>query len=190
MVGEKNGDVEHDFMTDPIQTYVDGDWVDYEIRLDLSSDLAPRAAFAANGVPLTYKGARYLPIGTATDRITGIAFCGGGAVGDFSAHHLTTNGTGEVTIDRPIFGGANGEAALSFGTNTAGDPIFSVGITNAVEGLYYTAWVSETLTGPYEPVRTVQATADGVLRFEMDAGADSCFVKIIVSDEEPQPLNR
>ena len=27
MVCEKNGDVEHDFMTDPIQTYVDGDWL-------------------------------------------------------------------------------------------------------------------------------------------------------------------
>jgi len=27
MVCEKNGDVEHDFMTDPIETYVDGDWL-------------------------------------------------------------------------------------------------------------------------------------------------------------------
>ena len=27
MVCEKNGDVEHDFMTDPIQTYVDGEWL-------------------------------------------------------------------------------------------------------------------------------------------------------------------
>lgn len=27
MVAEKNGDVEHDFLTDPIQAYVDGDWV-------------------------------------------------------------------------------------------------------------------------------------------------------------------
>ncbi len=27
MVCEKNNDVEHDFMTDPIQTYVDGDWL-------------------------------------------------------------------------------------------------------------------------------------------------------------------
>ncbi|MCR5049876.1 MAG: aminoacyl-histidine dipeptidase [Paludibacteraceae bacterium] len=27
MVCEKNGDVEHDFMNDPIQTYVDGDWL-------------------------------------------------------------------------------------------------------------------------------------------------------------------
>lgn len=27
MVCEKNADVEHDFMTDPIQTYVDGDWM-------------------------------------------------------------------------------------------------------------------------------------------------------------------
>ncbi len=27
MVCEKNADVEHDFMKDPIQTYIDGDWV-------------------------------------------------------------------------------------------------------------------------------------------------------------------
>ncbi len=27
MVCEKNGDVQHDFMTDPIQTYVDGEWL-------------------------------------------------------------------------------------------------------------------------------------------------------------------
>lgn len=27
MVAEKNSDVEHDFLTDPIQTYIDGDWV-------------------------------------------------------------------------------------------------------------------------------------------------------------------
>lgn len=27
MVCEKNGDVQHDFMTDPIQTYVEGDWL-------------------------------------------------------------------------------------------------------------------------------------------------------------------
>lgn len=27
MVAEKNNDVDHDFLTDPIQTYVDGDWV-------------------------------------------------------------------------------------------------------------------------------------------------------------------
>ena len=27
MVCEKNGDVEHDFMTDPIETYVDGEWL-------------------------------------------------------------------------------------------------------------------------------------------------------------------
>ena len=27
MVAEKNSDVEHDFMNDPIQTYIDGDWV-------------------------------------------------------------------------------------------------------------------------------------------------------------------
>lgn len=27
MVAEKNGDIEHDFLKDPIQTYVDGDWV-------------------------------------------------------------------------------------------------------------------------------------------------------------------
>ncbi len=27
MVAEKNGDVDHDFMKDPIQTYIDGDWV-------------------------------------------------------------------------------------------------------------------------------------------------------------------
>lgn len=27
MVAEKNGDVEHDFFNDPIQTYIDGDWV-------------------------------------------------------------------------------------------------------------------------------------------------------------------
>jgi len=27
MVCEKNGDVQHDFMTDPIETYVDGDWL-------------------------------------------------------------------------------------------------------------------------------------------------------------------
>lgn len=27
MVAEKNGDVKHDFLTDPIETYVDGDWV-------------------------------------------------------------------------------------------------------------------------------------------------------------------
>ena len=27
MVCEKNGDVEHDFMNDPIQTYIDGDWL-------------------------------------------------------------------------------------------------------------------------------------------------------------------
>lgn len=27
MVAEKNGDVEHDFMKDPIRTYIDGDWV-------------------------------------------------------------------------------------------------------------------------------------------------------------------
>ncbi len=27
MVAEKNGDVKHDFMKDPIETYVDGDWV-------------------------------------------------------------------------------------------------------------------------------------------------------------------
>ena len=27
MVCEKNGDVEHDFLTDPIQTYVDGEWL-------------------------------------------------------------------------------------------------------------------------------------------------------------------
>ena len=27
MVAEKNGDVEHDFLNDPIQTYIDGDWV-------------------------------------------------------------------------------------------------------------------------------------------------------------------
>ena len=27
MVAEKNGDVEHDFLKDPIETYVDGDWV-------------------------------------------------------------------------------------------------------------------------------------------------------------------
>ncbi|MDE5875178.1 MAG: aminoacyl-histidine dipeptidase [Muribaculaceae bacterium] len=27
MVAEKNGDVEHDFLKDPIQTYIDGDWV-------------------------------------------------------------------------------------------------------------------------------------------------------------------
>lgn len=27
MVAEKNGDVKHDFLTDPIETYIDGDWV-------------------------------------------------------------------------------------------------------------------------------------------------------------------
>jgi len=27
MVCEKNGDVQHDFLTDPIQTYIDGDWL-------------------------------------------------------------------------------------------------------------------------------------------------------------------
>ena len=27
MVAEKNGDIDHDFLKDPIQTYVDGDWV-------------------------------------------------------------------------------------------------------------------------------------------------------------------
>lgn len=27
MVAEKNGDVEHDFLKDPIETYIDGDWV-------------------------------------------------------------------------------------------------------------------------------------------------------------------
>ena len=27
MVAEKNGDVQHDFMTDPIETYVDGEWL-------------------------------------------------------------------------------------------------------------------------------------------------------------------
>ena len=27
MVAEKNSGVDHDFMKDPIQTYIDGDWV-------------------------------------------------------------------------------------------------------------------------------------------------------------------
>ena len=27
MVAEKNGDVEHDFLKDPIRTYIDGEWV-------------------------------------------------------------------------------------------------------------------------------------------------------------------
>ena len=27
MVAEKNGDVAHDFMKDPIETYIDGEWV-------------------------------------------------------------------------------------------------------------------------------------------------------------------
>lgn len=27
MVAEKNNDVEHDFLKDPIETYIDGDWV-------------------------------------------------------------------------------------------------------------------------------------------------------------------
>ncbi|MCL2086295.1 MAG: aminoacyl-histidine dipeptidase [Oscillospiraceae bacterium] len=38
MVGEKNNDVEHDFLTDPIVPVIDGDWVTAEKKTNLGAD--------------------------------------------------------------------------------------------------------------------------------------------------------
>lgn len=48
MVAEKNGDVEHDFLKDPIKTYIDGDWVKAKgTTLGADNGIGMAAALAA-----------------------------------------------------------------------------------------------------------------------------------------------
>lgn len=55
-------------------------------------------------------------------------------------------------------------------------------MTNAVDGVTYGVYVSDTLTNPkWQRVQTVVAAADGLLSFVVSAShAPSCFVKALV----------
>ena len=87
-----------------------------------------------------------------------------------------------VVVPAPAIGG-DGVPAPSFGVDQAsGNKVFTFAIGNAVKGVKYRVYKTESLSEPFVPVgEAIEATADGLLDFAVPtADVPSCFFKIEV----------
>ena len=161
-----------------------GQWVDYEIEIDLNSSAAPRVQFRIDGAILTSDGAEWLPLGTVPDRVSSVAYRGTGAIGNF-AGDTRVKTIAEFPV--PVIGGGGSEGetggGLAFGTDSqTGLRTFSATVSNPVAGAYYTAFTTTSLQLPFTAECCVQAKqGDEVIPLEVDASVPAKFVKIVVS---------
>jgi len=87
----------------------------------------------------------------------------------------------QAAVPLPTFSGSAGEPPRVM---PSGD--FAVSLANAVKGVTYGVYVTESLSVPnWRCVRTVTADANGVLSFVVETGhAASCFVKVLTEPEQ------
>ena len=162
-----------------------GVWATWRMDVDLSSANAPRVRYLLNDAAFTDEnGAEWLPLPPGIDHVTGVGFQGSGLVGDFHGAYDDFGGNASPDPVAPVFGTAGDGPALSFTLNPAtGDPLLVVRIANAEAGVYYTAFTSETLRGPYSAEGDSSlASADGEFAFVIDATPDSKFVIVVAGD--------
>ncbi len=164
-----------------------GCWIEWRMELDLSSTDAPRIRYLVDDATLTDgSGAEWLPLAAGIDHVESVGFRGSGLVGDFHGAYADFSGGASQPVPvRPVFGDVGSAPALEFAVDPdTGAPLLAVRIANAVAGVYYTAFTSESLSGPFlaEAVSTCAPT-DGGLEFLVDAEPDVKFVVIVASDE-------
>ena len=86
-----------------------------------------------------------------------------------------------VFVPAPTIGG-EGVPAPAFGVDqSSGNTVFTFSIGNAVKGVKYRIYRTESLSEPFEPYGVaIEATVDGILDFAVPtADAPSCFFKIV-----------
>ena len=174
-----------------------GVWVEWRMELDLSSPAAPRVRYRLDDAALADgTGAEWLPLASGVDHVAGVGFLGSGLVGDFHGAYDDFGGGGGPIADppEPVFGSTSGAPVLEFAVDpSTGDPLLVVRIANAVSGVYYTAFTSEVLDGPYAAEGdSCLATADGEFAFTIDATPDAKFIIIVAGsvfhrDGDPLP---
>jgi hypothetical protein len=105
------------------------------------------------------------------------AFTAGGR--DYTASVNGTAITADGGIDAPVF--------ATDGTGFAFDGAsFSIRITNAQSGVYYTLYATTALGGDWELVESLRAENDGDLTFtNLDATAPARFFKVVASTTQP-----
>ena len=163
-----------------------GAWTAWRMELDLSSASAPRIRYLVDGEVLADgTGAEWLPLAQSIDHVAGVGFVGSGFAGDFRGMYADFGGTGPtVEPPQPVFGATSEGPALSFAVDPAtGAPRLVVRIANAAAGAYYTAFTSETLTGPFTAEGDSQlAETNGAFAFEIDATPASKFIIVVAGD--------
>ena len=167
----------------PSQPLVDDTWHDYVIELDLRSELAPRIRYTLDGeaLGLATGGDAGIPLVNAPDGIQEAGFAGIGAIGNFRG--LQTKFS--VPIAELVVPDLSGPGGLSFGTDGAGNPTFNVRVANPVAGIWYTAFVADSLDDPFladAPSRLAEPDEETIL-FALAAGDDhpQRFVRIVAS---------
>ena len=163
-----------------------GQWVAYEIEIDLNSSSAPRVQYRIDGAILTSDGAEWLSLGTAPDHVSAVAYRGTGSIGNLAGE---TRAKVIAEFPLPVIGGGGsggeggGNGGLAFGANEqTGLRTFSATVSNPAAGAFYTAFTTTDLTLPFTAECCVQAKqGDEVLPLEVDATPSTKFVKIVVS---------
>lgn len=160
-------------------TVAQGAWVDWMAEFDFSSAEAPQVRYTVAGL-----SGEWLSLGGGT-QISAVGYQGIGSIGSFRGLYAITEEPIEIIAPALVVDGT----ALEFPTSVT----FSVTIGNAIPGIWYTAFTSETLDGEYLAEVSVQATvADGgILALPIDATPPSKFVKLVASDhvfEKYDPL--
>ena len=96
--------------------------------------------------------------------------------------HVNVEDTTPANLEVPDLSGPGG---LSFGTDGSGNPTFNVRVANPVPGVYYTAFVADTLAGPFlaDAASRLAEPSDATITFALAAGDDrpSRFVRIVAS---------
>ena len=114
---------------------------------------------------------------SGVDRVSAVAFSGAGAFGSFRGRYATL---AAVELPDKITFAADG-AGLSIDATKG---TLALTISDAVEGVYYTVFASETLGGTYRTVApSATAASGGRLTFD-DIALDTAskFLKVVASD--------
>ncbi len=99
--------------------------------------------------------------------------------------HLTTGEKPAVNIVRPVIGANDVGSAISLGKTVNGNSGFGVCLETSQTGAYYTAYVSESLAGPFKAEAILPGTGLGIELLMETRDRPSLFV--IVSATETAP---
>lgn len=161
-------------------------WYDLRATYDFMSASAPRVRWEVNGmaVVVATTGSPWVPLRPDMTSISNVSFSGTGNVGDFRGSYYSLLSV-TPPIEMPVF--REGPDSLSFAGEGDG-ATFSVTVADPIEGAWYTAFSSPTLTGEFisegPSVRaTVAHVLSGALSLSVSAREPSKFVRVVASTD-------